>query len=291
MESILTEISLLSEKDCFYIVERHKSEFSYPLHRHREFELNFVENAPGVKRIVGDSIETIGEYDLVLIGGENIEHTWQQGECNSKDIREITVQFSPDLFQSNIISKNQFLSIRQMLDKAKRGISFPQAAIMKVYGILDTIAEEKDGFMQLINFLTVLYHLSKYEPIVLGSSTVANSPVQAESKRIIAVKDYISANYKKEIKLEELAQIAGMSVSAFSRFFKIRTHRTVTDYITDFRIGQASRALIDTSMNISEICYASGFNNLSNFNRTFKAKKGMTPKNFRAVYKKNKIFV
>ena len=95
MSEVLTEITQLSELDCFHIVERHKTEFTYPLHRHREFELNFVEHGAGVRRIVGDSMETIGDYDLALIAAENLEHVWEDGNCKSPDIREITIQFSP----------------------------------------------------------------------------------------------------------------------------------------------------------------------------------------------------
>ena len=100
MSKVLTEITRLSERDCFYIVERHKTEFTYPLHRHKEYELNFIEHGEGVRRIVGDSVEEIGDYELVLIGGQDLEHVWEQGNCKSKDIREITIQFSPDIFGS-----------------------------------------------------------------------------------------------------------------------------------------------------------------------------------------------
>ena len=95
---IIREITPLSDKDCFYIAERYKTEFTYPIHNHSEFELNFTEKAAGVRRIVGDSSEVIGDYDLVLITGKDLEHVWEQNECRSKEIREITIQFSSDLF-------------------------------------------------------------------------------------------------------------------------------------------------------------------------------------------------
>lgn len=291
MKEILTEISLLSEKDCLNIVERQKSEFTYPLHKHREYELNFVMNAAGVKRVVGDSVETIGDLDLVLIANENLEHVWEQGTCTSSQIREITIQFSPELFSDYIRNKNQFISIKKMMEAAKHGISFPFEAIMKVYNMLDTIAEEKEGFLQLTNFLVMFYYLSKYNYKVLSSSTFAKAQETQESRRILKVKEYVNQHFAENISLENLAALCDMSPSSFSRFFKIRTHKTVTDYITDIRLGHAARELIDSSKNISEICYASGFNNLSNFNRYFKAKKGMTPKDFRALYKKNKVIV
>ena len=104
MAKVFTEITRLSDKDCFYIVERHKTEFTYPLHRHKEFELNFIQNGKGVRRIVGDSVEEIGDYELVLVGGEDLEHVWEQGSCQSKDIREITIQFSGDIFGNELSS-------------------------------------------------------------------------------------------------------------------------------------------------------------------------------------------
>ncbi|MDD5951567.1 MAG: AraC family transcriptional regulator [Bacteroidales bacterium] len=291
MQKILTEISNLSERDCFNIIERHKSKFTYPIHRHTEFELNYVQNAAGVQRVIGDNIETIGDFDLVLIGNENLEHVWQQGTCNSKDIREITIQFSPKLFSPAILSKNQFISIKKMFENARHGIVFPTEAIMKVYNILDSLATEKDGFIQFTNFLLLLYYLSKFESRPLSSNTFTNVSSGKESRRITLVQNYIDEHYLETIKLDDLASMAGMTPTAFSRFFKLRTHRTISEYITEIKLGVASRALVDTSQNISEICYASGFNNISNFNRIFKAKKGMTPKEFRAVYKKNKVIV
>ena len=96
--NIIREITPLSDKDCFYIAERYKTEFTYPIHNHAEFELNFTEKAAGVRRIVGDSAEVISDYDLVLITGKDLEHVWEQHDCHSKEIREITIQFSSDLF-------------------------------------------------------------------------------------------------------------------------------------------------------------------------------------------------
>ena len=93
---ILQEITPLQDKDLFYIADRTKAEFSYPLHKHEVFELNFIENAAGARRLIGDSNEEIGEYDLVIITGDNLEHYWKQGNCTSKNIREITIHFKED---------------------------------------------------------------------------------------------------------------------------------------------------------------------------------------------------
>ncbi len=291
MPTILSEITALSQQDCFYIVERHKKEFTYPLHQHREYELNFVQNGQGLRRIIGDSVEETGPLDLVLIAGENLEHVWEQGSCTAEDIREITIHFSYDLFSSDLLGKNQFARIRQMLDRAKHGLAFAPSAILKVYHLLDTLATEKDSFQQFISCLQLLYELSGLPSHSLASSSFAHAPQDRESRRILKVKDYISTHYAEPLTLKMMADLVGMSPSSFSRFFRQHTNRTFSTYLVDMRLGQAARELVDTTQNISEICYACGFNNLSNFNRLFKAKRGMSPREFRQIYQKTKVLV
>ena len=292
MAKVFTEITRLSDKDCFYIVERHKTEFTYPLHRHKEFELNFIQNGKGVRRIVGDSVEEIGDFELVLIGGADLEHVWEQGKCLSKDIREITIQFSGDIFGTELLSKNQFASIRRMLRRAEHGLVFPIATIMKVYSVLDTLADENERFVQFLKSLYLLYELSISDGSrVLASSSFAHSARNVESRRVEKVKQYIHDHYAEPLKLADLAALVGMSPVSFSRFFRQRTGRTLSDYIVDIRLGYAARMLVDSTKNISEICYECGFNNLSNFNRTFKARRNCTPRDFRSMYKKNKVVV
>ena len=292
MSRSFIEITRLSEKDCFYIVERHKTEFTYPLHQHKEFELNFIEKGKGVRRIVGDSVEEIGDYELVLLGGEDLEHVWEQGSCTSKDIREITVHFSGDIFGEGLLSKNQFASINRMLQRADHGLSFSIGTVMKVYSALDTIADASERFVQFLKFMYILYELSVADDArVLASSSFSHTERETESRRVQKVKEYVNEHYSEALKLSDIADLVGMSPVAFSRFFRHRTGRTLSDYITDIRLGYAARMLVDSSRNISEICYECGFNNLSNFNRTFKAKRNYTPREFRAMFKKNKVIV
>ncbi len=291
MSQVLSEICGLSQGDCFFIVERHKTEFTYPLHRHREYELNFIQYASGVRRVVGDSVETIGDYELVLITGENLEHVWEQGSCCSPDIREITIQFSPDLFNEGLLGRNQFTSIHRMFERARHGLAFPMDSIVRVYGYLDEIAVEKDSFKQFMDCLMMLYELSKLDAKELASSSFANTPRDAESRRVMKVKEYINEHYAEDLSLPGLASMVGMSPSSFSRFFKMRTGKTLSSYIIAIRLGNAARALVDTTTTVSEICYSCGFNNLSNFNRVFRAKRGMTPHEFRSMYKKKKVIV
>ncbi len=291
MTTVMTEITPLSKEDCFYLVDRYKSQFDYPLHRHEEIELNFVENCEGARRIVGDSVEVLGKYDLVMVG-TGLEHVWEQFSCKSAKIREITIQFTPAIFGDTFLAKNQLKSISDLFDKAKSGVAFSLGCIVRIYKLLDEITQAQPDFYRVLKLMEILYILSKDEDCQLLSSTsFAKGGTSSESRRIHKVEEYIRANYRRELRLEELAQIVCMTPSAFSRFFKLRTGRTVSDYIIDVRLGHASRMLAETMASVLEICFECGFNNVSNFNRIFKRKKGCSPSTFREYYRKNKIII
>ena len=289
---VIHEIPPLMSKDALYIADRRKKEFTYPIHNHEVFELNFVEHAAGVLRTVGDSSEVIGDYDLVLITSPELEHVWEQHTCRNDNIREVTIQFFLDLSDDGYLAKTPFLPLRKMLLQARRGISFPMDDIMRVYTLIDTLSSVNDGFYAVMQFLTILYELSKSKHIhVLATNSYAKVESESDSRRVLKVKNYIAKNYMDEIRLSTLADIAGMSPSAFSRFFKLHTGRNLSDYIIDMRLGYASRRLVDTSDGVAEICFACGFNNLSNFNRLFKKHKGCSPSKFRENYHKTRVIV
>ena len=290
-QETLREVTPLSDKDCFYMIERVKTEFTYPIHAHPEFELNYIENARNAQRIVGDSIEYIDSMELVLITGSNLEHAWINGDCRSKKIQEITIQFHEELFANNL-SKNQFKTIQVMFEKARHGLLFSKPVVEQIRQKLLSLVEEKNGFHSLLKLMEIMYELSlDYHSKVLSSSSFSKTNETSDSRRVKKVLAYLQENYKKQIRLEEVATLVNMSEVSFSRFIKKRTSRTFVEYLNGVRLGIASRMLIDTSQSIGEICYECGFNNLSNFNRIFKKKKGCTPKEFRESYAKKKIIV
>ena len=179
-----------------------------------------------------------------------------------------------------------------MLDRAQCGLAFPMEAIFKIYNQLDRLATEEQGFMAVMNFMTILYELSLFSDArQLSSSSFAKIEIVNESRRVQKVQRYINAHYQEDIRLAQLADLVGMTPVAFSRFFRLRTGKTLSDYIIDIRLGHAARLLVDSTVNVAEICYECGFNNISNFNRIFKKKKGCSPTAFRDNYHKSKIVI
>ena len=264
---------------------------TYPLHRHGEFELNFVENCKGNRRIIGDSIESTDDYDLVLMGG-GLEHTWEQGTCTSDDIREITIHFSRDLFPPSFISKTPMASLSALLERADMGVAFSMKTIMRVYNLINELAQMEPGFYSVMKFMELMYELSvSTDYRVLSSGAFAHADVAVDSRRVQKVKEYIDKNFRDDIRLQSLADMTHMTATAFSRFFKLRTGKNISDYIIDVRLGHAARLLADSTMTVVEICYHCGFNNISNFNRVFRKRKGCTPTEFRANYHKKRVIV
>jgi len=292
ISSVFREVTPLSIEDCFVIINRTKTEFSYPVHVHPEYELNFIENAKGAQRIVGDSIEVIDNLELCLIGNASLEHAWMNFHCESNEIHEITIQFHKDLFLESLLNKKQFHSIAVMLENAKKGMLFSRPVIEKVKDRLDLLNKKQNGFYSVLELLTILYELSNDENSrILCSSTFNKQDDSSESRRIQKVITYLNCNYHKEIRLLDVAKYVNMSEVSFSRFMKKRTGKNYIDYLNDLRLGIASRILIDSSKTIAEISFECGYNNLSNFNRIFKKRKGFTPKEFRENYSKMRIMI
>ena len=292
-DKVLRELPPLLDSDFMYVADRRKKEFTYPIHKHEVFELNYVENGDGVLRIVGDSAETIGNRELVLITSPDLEHVWEQDKCKSEDIREIPVQFFFDFNSSySLFNRTPLLPIKRLFERARKGVAFTPETIEKVYPLLNSLSSTKDKFYSVINFLTLLYELSLADDTrELASSSFAKVDVDSESRRILKVKEYINKHYTEEIRLADMADLVGMSTTSFSRFFKLRSGKTLSDYVVEMRLGVAARQLVDTTNSVSEICYGCGFNTLSNFNRLFRKYKGCSPTEFREKYFKTKIIL
>jgi AraC-like DNA-binding protein/quercetin dioxygenase-like cupin family protein len=281
MKRIVREITPINSEDVFVVLNHLNAKFDFPIHYHPEYEINLVMNSQG-KRIIGDSIKPFATPDMALIG-PNTPHAWTGRE--SEDVQVITIQFQEDFLSEQTLSRNMLQPINDMLKRSRMGIHFSHEATINMVPRIKRLTEAR-GFDSLLDFLSILYDLSiSRNQTALSSPSYVDLYDTSKSRRISMVNDYLCENLHNPIRIEEVANIVNMSPSAFSHFFKKRTQRTFSNYLSDLRVGNAAKLLIETDKNISEICYESGFNNLSNFNRVFKGQKGCTPKEFRMQQK------
>ncbi|CDF80810.1 transcriptional regulator, AraC family [Formosa agariphila KMM 3901] len=279
------EITPLKENDCFLVFDRKRKEFSFPIHFHPEYEINFIKNATGGKRIIGDHISEINEYELVMVG-PNIYHGWENFKNDkSQTLHEITIQFPRDIFDSKLLSKNILTPIKELFRNSNQGILFSKETAIKLEDKLNSLSK-KSGFDNFLNFQSILYALS----IAKNKRLLTNISFEEQydfhnSERIEKVYKYVKANYNSKIKVEDAASLVNMTVISFSRLIKQRTGKTFIEFLNELRLGYATRKLIETNDSVTDICFSCGFNNLSNFNRIFKKKQNCTPSEFRINFK------
>lgn len=281
-KNIHREITPLAPEDSFLVFDRVKQDFDFPIHFHPEFELNFIFNGKGVRRVVGDSLEEIEDIELVLVG-PNLVHGWQLHNCKSKKIHEITLQFHNDLFDEKMLERRIFKPIKDLFIRSSHGILFSEKIANDLKPRLMNLSkiDSIDYFMELISILQDLANSRKQR---LLSTQSTNNKKFENSSQIKKVYEYIHENFNRKISLDEISQLVNMSSVSFNRFIKKRTGKTFIEYTNDTRISYATRWLIETDLSISEISFKCGFNNIANFNRVFKKVKNITPSEFREEF-------
>lgn len=283
LTNVHREITPLSAQDSFMVFDRIKNFFDFPVHFHPEFELNLVINGEGIRRIVGDSIETITDYELVLVG-PNLNHGWEQHECRKKNIHEITLQFNPNLFSNDFLSKSIMKPLKDMFQNASHGILFSEATTASHLTRLSKISK-MDGIDYYIEVFSILYDLAiSRNQRLLSTNTIALESFE-NSDKLKQLYDFVQENYVSKITLDDAAHLLNMSTVSVNRFLKKRVGKTFVDYLNDVRIGYASRWLIEKKdLSISEIAYMCGFNSIGHFNRIFRKIKGRNPTQYRSDF-------
>jgi len=282
MKRVYREITPVTSKDVFRIFSYPEAEFKYPLHHHPEYEINLVLNSKGT-RIVGDAVEEYEEEELVLLG-PYIQHCWN-GAAHVMETGVIpsvvVVQFHKDLFSNNWLMKEAFIPIRILLGESSRGLEFFGETRKKGIKILKGLLT-LSGFPATLAFFEFLYILatSTEKRQIASAGYVVPTPY-FRNKRIEDVYNYINQHFKKDLQLAEVAAVANMSPSAFSHYFKKCSNKSFIHFLVEKRVSYACKMLLETECTVREICFESGFNNLSNFNRLFKKYKKVTPKAYR----------
>lgn len=280
-KGIHREITPLKNQDCFLVFDRRRKRFNYPIHFHPEYELNFIFGAEGGRRIVGDHMARIGNLELVLIG-PNVYHGWENFENRGEtEFHEVTIQFQKDIFDSALLEKNIMHPIRTLFENSNRGILFSQQTTKKVENTILSISHTQ-GFDSFLKLQSLLYDLAiSRDQTFLTHMAFAHENDSHSNERIEIIYKFLKDNYQRKIKIEEVAELVNMSVISLSRLIKQSTGKSFIEFLIEVRLGSATRQLIESNKNITEICYDCGFNNISNFNRIFKKYRNCTPSEFR----------
>lgn len=283
MKPFLEKISVNNESS--YVCKHFaRPAFGFAWHFHQEYELTVILKSSG-KRFVGDNISKYEKGDLVLLG-PNLPHTWYTDPAEHSDKSDssesIVVQFLDNFLGEQIWVKPEFKKIKNLLLKSHRGLFFPQHVFEKYKNSLLQLPEKK-SLDRLVLLLEILNGLAEENDTqILTSMSYSPQINETHQNRIEEVFKFTHENFLSEkINQKLLAKRIFMSESAFSHFFKKATGKTFTYYLNELRIGIACKKLVESDATIVNICYQSGFQNLSNFNKRFLMHKGCTPKQFR----------
>lgn len=279
LKNFYREIPPLSPLDSFLVFDRVKDTFDFPVHYHPEFEINFILNGKGVKRVVGDNIEEIDDVELVLIG-PNLYHGWELNKCTSKKIHEITIQFHNDLFHDSLLSRRIMSPINDMFNRSIHGILFSKKIADELTPRLIKLSK-LDGMDYFLEITSILFDLANSRNQRLLSTYTVDYDTFDDYDKMKLVYEYVQKNFAEKISLVDVSSVASMTSISFNRFIKKRTGKTFVNYINDIRIGYAARWLVEKDLSVSEIAFKSGFNNIANFNRSFKSIKKRTPSQYR----------
>lgn len=247
---------------------------------HVNFEIALLENCMG-KRFIGDHVEDFEGTELVLLGSY-LPHCWQYYRAVDPMIQPqaIIIHFFPDFMGKELLQKPEAILLNKLFTRAAKGISFNGQTIVRAKMVMQQMLFEK-GLGRMALMLRLLDILAQSPSTTELSSPYYNSiETSGEAQKINKIFEYIFRNFQNEIVLQDVANQIPMSSAAFCRFFKQKTNRTLIEYVKEIRISHAARLLLEGKHNVSEACYSSGYNNLSNFNKHFRDIKGMSPSEF-----------
>lgn len=283
MQPLLIETNTALQQAIF-VKEINVKSLNNPLHFHKEYEMVLMIKSNG-RRIVGDNIENFTKGDLVLMG-PNLPHVMYNDKeyyapDSKREVKAIVAHFRLDWLNDCIMNSTETAKLNELLKNINRGIRVYGDAHRKITALLNELLLDS-GLKRIIHLLSILDLLcttNEYE--CLSSVGYTNQHKMKDVQRINKIYNFIMDNFTKEITLKDAAALANMTIASFCKYFKGRTQRTFTQFVNEVRIGHACKLLYDDHLSVSQICFQSGFNNLTNFNRNFKEYTKLSPSEFK----------
>jgi len=251
--------------------------FYQRLHSHEDIQISIFEKGSGTY-VIGNDLGVFSAGDVFIIGGQ-IPHVFKINEFDKDTVKMRSIFFTQTTFGSDFFDLPEMGFLKKLFfnqDFAYK-LSDNTAIILKTFKTLSQV----NVYEKIIVFLKLLKLISNTSLKILRTTNVVKRLSESSGKRMDAVYQYVFKNFKSAIQLEKVAAIAAMSKPAFCRYFKQQTNKTFVQFLNALRIGEACNLLQNKEAAIQTICYHSGFNNLANFNRTFKAIKGLSPSEYR----------
>ncbi|WP_411275166.1 AraC family transcriptional regulator [Daejeonella sp.] len=283
MKNSIPKVAIPDSK-VFVIKQLEAPYFDPIFHFHQEYQLFLVLQGEGT-RFIGDNMKPFKKGDLVFTG-PNLPHVWRSDNCyfdktNNLKTTGIVIYFHDHFLGEPIHHEEEFENIRHLLQKSVRGLEINGDTNRKVSKMMVELLELKGikSIIQLLKILDITANSPECHFITHKHYVPINT--EAETNRMNKVYEYVMKNFKQKIRLEEVAAIANMTPTSFSRYFKSRVNKSFSDFLKEIRIDYARKLLSEEDMNINQIGYECGFHNISNFNKQFKKVTGDHPFHYR----------
>ncbi len=265
-------------------------------HFHPEYQLTLVLESRG-HRMVGDNISPLRPGDLVLVGS-NLPHVWHQAAASGgnpksqipnpkSSVHAIIVRFLDSFLGCEFLERPELEPVRQLLRRSARGLHLSALTRELVAGRMHQLAAST-GLARIVELLAILEILASSRDLrPIASAGFVPRVAHADQDRMQRVCRYIDTHLTEPIDRDAVAAAAHLSAGAFSRFFKVRTGKTLPEYVNALRIGRACELLADGAWKVTDIAMECGFRNLANFNRHFRTLTKLSPREYRARFREN----
>ncbi|MEA1888065.1 MAG: AraC family transcriptional regulator [Bacteroidota bacterium] len=257
--------------------------FYEPIHFHEECQLTYIIESTGMI-LVGDKLDRFNKGEIYLIG-KNLPHVFHNSEryfeANSIfRARAISVFFSCDSLCAFLEYIPESIKIKKLLDNSIYGIKLSKENSKLISPYIKKMLNI-EGFSRVLELLNILAMMASKKEATLISTRTPLIMDEEDNNKLNKVFEYIMQNFRERICLDDVSALVYMTPTSFCRYFKQRTQKTFSGFLTEVRIGNACKLLFKSGYNVAQACYSSGYNNISNFHRHFLNVTGMTPNQYR----------
>ncbi len=248
-------------------------------HYHPEYELVYIPTGSG-RRHIGQHVSGYAGGELVFMG-PNLPHLSFSYEKDGS-FEQVVLQLREDFMGEGFLQKPELAAVQQLFQRSRQGLAFGAATRVAVGPTLRAMLAQPAP-ARLLTLLGLLYALADAPDATELHADMGLSALQVrEQQRLKQVYEHIEQHYADPVTVQQMADLTFLTVPAFCRYIKKMTGQTLTVLLQEYRISQAG-LLLGQGRPVAEVSFATGFNNLSHFNRTFRKLTGQRPSEYRRL--------